>query len=139
MIFAFHLFLILLFTTTAAKSTDYSDLSATDIDTERFPGKGKRNVEQALTFDDAVCVQLPRLFAGKEIELNIIAFCVFQLANVFNSKFGNNTTEVAALAKVFEEDKLVAKSIQIDAAVARIYTFALQVIFCFVLILIEVL
>ena len=34
---------------------------------------------------------------------------------------------VAALAKVFEEDDLVAKTIQIDAAVGRLYMFAMKV------------
>merc|ERR1711907_814071 len=79
------------------QSTDYSDLLATSIDPERFPGKGKRNVQQALSFDEAVCDELPRLFGV-----------------------------VAALAKVFEEDDLVAKTIQIDAAVGRLYMFAMK-------------
>ena len=34
---------------------------------------------------------------------------------------------VATLAKVFEEDDLVAKTIQIDAAVGRLYMFAMKV------------
>ena len=52
-----------------SKSTDYSDLLATSIDPERFPGKGKRNVQQALSFDEAVCDELPRLFGGKELRI----------------------------------------------------------------------
>ena len=106
------------------KSTDYSDLLATDIDAERFRGKGKRNVQQALSFDDAVCIELPRLFAGEELRIWGLFWwsCLILIFEI---------SAVAALAKVFEDDKLVAKSIQIDAAVARIYTFALQVS-CFV-------